>query len=340
MISSVKSVIAGTSKQTDKTTLESKRKLLTDSTDVLLLCGLFLDLLDIAKKFSLVSQKENFGIIELDEELDDMFLAYYLMKRRFERNSESMILEALTERFGALSEENDHGEDKSGTAIADDSILRDVFRVLDSRKWIVPEGMAITLEAIEVVLEKNIESLSKVFDHYMFKKISPAITIEAIIDEYISLVMYTMKNFNHLIHTPLKMWQLLNPFKNELGWNSIFLIAELCFCAPCLNPSLKRFFSQMRIVKTDWRNSLSESNLTSLLRIKVSGPTLEVFVDKYCAKVVNNWYHEKDRRIKPRKKYRKRKTSKPPRKEFQLRYLFETSSESEEEEEEEDVTIL
>ena len=37
-----------------------------------------------------------------------------------------MILEALTERFGALSKENDHGEDKSGTAIADDSILCDV----------------------------------------------------------------------------------------------------------------------------------------------------------------------------------------------------------------------
>ena len=68
-----------------------------------------------------------------------------------------MILEALTERFGALSEENDHGEDKSGNAIAADLILRDVCRVLDCRKWIVPEGMAITLEAMDAVLEKNIE---------------------------------------------------------------------------------------------------------------------------------------------------------------------------------------
>ena len=146
--------------------------------------------------------------------------------------------------------------------------------------------------------------------------------------------MHAMNNYNHLIYTPLKMWQLLNPFKNERGWNNIFLIAELCFCVPCSNASLERFFSQMRTVKTDWRNSLSESNLTSLLRIKVSGPTLKVFVDKYCAKAVNNWYHDKDRRInqKPRKKYRKRKASKPPRKEFQLPYLFETSSESEEEE--------
>ena len=146
-----------------------------------------------------------------------MFLAYYLMKRQFERNPEaifslpnlhkvisgvkveqnengtlckyqditlqyyesekesiqrntmkyiSMILEALTERFGALSEENNHGEDKSGTAIAGDSFLCDVCLVLDSRKQIVPEGMVITLEAMDAVLEKNIESLSRIFDHF------------------------------------------------------------------------------------------------------------------------------------------------------------------------------
>ena len=228
-------VIADTSKQTDKATVEGKRKLLTDS-NVLLCCVLFVDLLDPAKKFSLVSQKENFGIIELVEELDVTFLAYYLMKRWFEVNPEAIfslpnlhkvmsgvkveqnedgtlykyqditfqyyerekesiqrntakyidiILEALTERFGALSEENDHGKDKSGTAIAGDSILCDVCQVFDSRKWIVPEGIAITLEAMDTVLEKNIESLSKIFDHFtqMFKKISLAITIETIIDE-------------------------------------------------------------------------------------------------------------------------------------------------------------
>ena len=34
-----------------------------------------------------------------------------------------MIVEALTETFGALFEENDHEEDESGTAIAGDAIL-------------------------------------------------------------------------------------------------------------------------------------------------------------------------------------------------------------------------
>ena len=44
--------------------------------------------------------------------------------------------------------------------------------------------MEITLEAMDAVLEKNIESLSTIFDHItqMFKKVSPAITIETIID--------------------------------------------------------------------------------------------------------------------------------------------------------------
>ena len=158
-------------------------------------------------------------------------------------------------------------------------------QVLDSRKWIVPDGMAITLEAMDAVLEKNIESLSKVFDHFtqIFKKISPAITIETIIDEYISLVIYAVKNYHHLICTPLKMWQLLNLFKNECGWNNIFSIAELCFCAPCSNASLKRFFSQMRIVKNRLEK-LPIREQSDLASWKVSGPTLKVFVDKYCCK--------------------------------------------------------
>ena len=61
----------------------------------------------------------------------------------------------------------------------------------------------------------------------------------------------------------------------------------------------------MRIVKTDWGNSLSESNMVSLLQIKVSGPTLKVFVEKYCTKAINNWYHDKDHQINPQKKYQK-----------------------------------
>ena len=45
-----------------------------------------MDLLDPAKKFSLMSQYEDFSITEMVEQLDDMFLAYSIMKQRLERH--------------------------------------------------------------------------------------------------------------------------------------------------------------------------------------------------------------------------------------------------------------
>ena len=96
------------------------------------------------------------------------------------------------------------------------------------------------------------------------------------------------------------------------------------------NVSLERFSSQMRIVKTDLRNVLSEANLTSLRQVKVSGPSLKVFLEQYCLKAGKPWYNDNcGLNQKPRKKYGKRKASTPPQKEFELPFLFETSSESE-----------
>ena len=102
-------------------------------------------------------------------------------------------------------------------------------------------------------------------------------------------------------------------------------------CTPCSNAVLERFFSQMRVVKTDWRNRLNEENLTNLLRIKVTGPSLKEFHNTYCELAVSAWYNDKHRRMgqTQRKKYKKRKSERPKRKEFDLPSLFETRSESE-----------
>ena len=51
------------------------------------MCGPF----GSSQKVQFGVQKENFGIIELVEELDDMFPAYCLMKQRFERNPEAIF---------------------------------------------------------------------------------------------------------------------------------------------------------------------------------------------------------------------------------------------------------
>ena len=77
------------------------------------------------------------------------------------------------------------------------------------------------------------------------------------------------------------MWQYLYQLWDDKDWRNIFTLIELCMCSPCSNAALERFFSQMRVVKIDWRNRLNEENLTHLLRIKDAGPPLREFHDTY-----------------------------------------------------------
>ena len=89
---------------------------------------------------------------------------------------------------------------------------------------------------------------------------------------------------------------------------NILLIAELGLCAPFSNAAIERFFSQMRIVKTDGQNKLNEKNLSSLLYIKTPGPTLTEYYDHYCSPTVNLRINDKDRRLnqRKRKKYKRK----------------------------------
>lgn len=90
-------------------------------------------------------------------------------------------------------------------------------------------------------------------------------------------------------------------------WDNVFQLVELCLCTPHSNAMLERFFSYLRVVKTDWRNKLSEGNLTDLMRIKVAGPTLDDFEDKgYCSTAVHLWYNAKQRRPNQKKRNKKR----------------------------------
>ena len=67
--------------------------------------------------------------------------------------------------------------------------------------------------------------------------------------------------------------------------------------APCSNATLERIFSRLRVVKSVWCNRLSEENLMHLLRIKVTGPSLEIFHNDYCNTTIDKWYNDKNRRL-------------------------------------------
>ena len=60
---------------------------------------------------------------------------------------------------------------------------------------------------------------------------------------------------------------------------------------------LERFFSQLHVIKSVWHIHLSEENLTHLLRIKVTSPSLEIFHNDYCNITVDKWYNNKKRQL-------------------------------------------
>ena len=108
-----------------------------------------------------------------------------------------------------------------------------------------------------------------------------------------SILHFCFQQFQAHLHVPYKLWQHLFKVKKTKDWGNIFTVIELCMCTPCSKAALERFFSQMRIVKTDWRNCLLDVNLTRLLRIKVAGPLLKSFHDNYCHLAINLWFNAK-----------------------------------------------
>ena len=104
------------------------------------------------------------------------------------------------------------------------------------------------------------------------------------------------------------------------------------------------------VVKTDWRNRLNERNLTDLMRIKVTGPTLHVFRERFGELAVDLWNSEKSRRKTQgkRKQYaargkasnRTRETERQTLKDVGAECKEESKSEENEEEMEADVSEL
>ena len=120
-------------------------------------------------------------------------------------------------------------------------------------------------------------------------------------------MIHTINVLSNQAMPPIQIWKLLFCNNETKNLRNILLIAKICLCAPHSNASIKRFFSQMSVVKTDWQNKLNEKNLSSLLYIKTEGPTLQDFHDNFCASAVNLWFNDKENRLNKgkRKKYKK-----------------------------------
>ena len=144
-------------------------------------------------------------------------------------------------------------------------------------------------------------------------------TRDEIVESFLAIIRYGLKYFNIQKIDVLEFWCLMISLQDEHPqWKPALLIIELCLCAPFANAALERLFSQMNLIKTNVRNRLKNNALNVLLRIRISGLSMDISHKEYVHRCVNWWYQRKDRRVNQckRKSYEKRKTTTSKRPHF------------------------
>ena len=150
------------------------------------------------------------------------------------------------------------------------------------------------------MMKKQLSSFKAIYNRYSQMPIFQGNSFQQIKEGYLQIVRYAAPFFSVHLTPPLKLWQIM--FKLSFGgnekndWKPVLLIVELVMCAPQSNTALERFFSQINYIKTNTHASLSSSSLNSLLRVKVTGPTLKKYHDEHVEKVVELWYNAKNLR--------------------------------------------
>ena len=82
--------------------------------------------------------------------------------------------------------------------------------------------------------------------------------------------------------------------EEHADWKPASLLIEICLCAPFSNAILERFFSQMNFIETTLRNRLTNESLNWLLRIRISGISLNGFHNNYLQRCVAYWFNNKN----------------------------------------------
>ena len=180
------------------------------------------------------------------------------------------IYDSLASLYGSLIDGTE-AEFSRETKEADE-VAHTVAKVLNTCVWMK--------DATEESLAIQLTAISKVFK--MFKDVQPLSlkNEEQLRDQYVMLVQWTTTYFEVEVINPMDLWPRLRKVKQDEP-KELWSLLELCLCCPYGNAVCESFISCLRIVKTDWRYRLNEYNLSNLLRIKVTGPTLTAFHESF-----------------------------------------------------------
>ena len=298
-LSYMRNVIADTSKKNDKATLAGKRKRIAQGS-VLLKCAMYVDILEPARQLSLVTQSTNeINIIQQVEKVESTLKQYQIMQRRVQetdavatsalptvkhvlsviekegpsdvgqqsqyqgvpvsnveqsnaaeinglvRRNVNTINESLANRYGSLADSTEAESSKTQEA---DELAHAVVKVKDATK----ESLTIQFNAISKVVNE-------------FKELQPLrlTNEEQLKEQYVMLVLWATTYFAVEVINPMELWPRLRKVKQDEA-KEMWVLIELCLCCPYGNAVCESFISYLRVVKTDSRNRLNESNLSAI----------------------------------------------------------------------------
>ena len=129
-------------------------------------------------------------------------------------------------------------------------MLSNICKVLNTKVWTDNE-----LLVNEDALQKQLESISFIYQHCHAMPIFANCNIEDIKSGFLSLVKYAATYFSVHQMAPLTLWKNISNDVNKYLWRKTLLI-EIALCAPQSNGVLEKFFSQVKYVKSNLYTSL------------------------------------------------------------------------------------
>ena len=221
-------------------------------------------------------------------------LKYYRRAKQYIADHCCFLVESIIQSYEGRYWFDADNESADGTT--NNHLIFHICKVLNSITWpLLPNDNKYD----EDILKVQIKSISKVYEQFSGMDIFKDVQQEDIMNGYIGMVRYCQRYFDFGNIHQVELWhKLLLLCKDKIEWYSTSLIIEICLCTPCSNATLDRFFSQLQLVKTDLRTTLSSSSLNAVLRIKLRGTSITAFNEKYSDKVVSYWYNQKQEFIK------------------------------------------
>ena len=92
----------------------------------------------------------------------------------------------------------------------------------------------------------------------------------------------------------LQLKELLTNSTLQILLPNPYRLATVCLCLPVSTASAERSFSQMKLIKDCFRNSLNDTSLSNLMKIVIESP--EILCDSELEQIVDVW-NRKGRRI-------------------------------------------